>query len=151
MSMAVIGVTKFERFFRVAAGLDVDKADLKRLDEFVNKKLYDLLVRGEAAAKANGRDIIQPHDLPITKGLQESINNFKDIDEEIELQPILDELTKRPPLDLDYSTETEARLTGIVGGLGVALARSFKIMEPDLKNPMTEHWDRACRIFDLLL
>jgi hypothetical protein len=41
MSMAVIGVTKFERFFRVAAGLDVDKADLKRLDEFVNKKLYD--------------------------------------------------------------------------------------------------------------
>jgi Domain of unknown function (DUF1931) len=149
--MAVMGVVKFERFFRVAAGLDVDKADIKRFDEFVNKKLHDLLVRGEAVAKANGRDIIQPHDLPITKGLQESINNFKSIDEEIELQPILDELAMRPPLDLDYSAETEAQFPGIVGGLGVALARSFKIIEPDLKNPMTEHWERSYRIFDLLL
>jgi hypothetical protein len=149
--MAVMGVVKFERFFRVAAGLDVDKADLKRFNEFVNKKLYDLLVRGEAVAKANGRDIIQPHDLPITKGLQESINDFKGIDEEIELQPILDELTRRPPLDLDYAVETEARFAGIVGGIGVALARSFEIIEPDLKNPMTEHWERSYRIFDLLL
>jgi hypothetical protein len=151
MSMPVIGVAKFERFFRVVAGLDVDKADLKHLDEFINKKLYDLLIRGEAAAKANGRDIIQPQDLPITKGLQESINSFKDINEEIELQHILVELTRRPPLDLGYSTETEARFVDIVGGLGVALARSLKFMEPNLKNPMTEHWDRASRIFDLLL
>jgi hypothetical protein len=36
--MAVMGVVKFERFFRVAAGLDVDKADIKRFDEFGNKK-----------------------------------------------------------------------------------------------------------------
>lgn len=149
--MAVMGVVKFERFFRVAAGLDVDKADIKRFDEFANAKLYDLLVRGEATAKANGRDIIQPHDLPITKGLQESINSFEGIDEEIELQPILDELTRRPPLDLDYGVETEARFPGIVGGLGLALARSFKIIDPDLKNPMTEHWERCYRIFDLLL
>ncbi len=28
--MPVMGVTKFERFFREAAGLDVDKDDLKR-------------------------------------------------------------------------------------------------------------------------
>jgi hypothetical protein len=149
--MAVMSVVKFERFFRVVAGLDVDKADLKRFNEFVNKKLHDLLIRGEAAANANGRDIIQPHDLPITKGLQESINDFKGFDEEIELKPILDELTMRPPLDLDYSVESEARFPSIVGGIGVALARSFKIIEPDLKNPMTEHWERSYRIFDLLL
>jgi hypothetical protein len=149
--MAVMGIVKFERFFRLAAGLDVDKDDLKRFNEFFNKKLHDLLIRGEAAANANGRDIIQPNDLPITKGLQESINNFKRIDEEVSLHPILDELTMRPPLDLDYSVETEARFPDIVGGLGVALAHSFKIIEPDLKNPMTEHWERSYRIFDLLL
>jgi hypothetical protein len=95
--------------------------------------------------------MIQPHDLPITKGLQESIQKFKGIDEDLELKPILDELTARPPLDLGYSAETEARLPDIVGGLGVALAHSFKIIEPDLKNPMTEHWERSFRIFDLLL
>ena len=147
----VMGVAKFERFFRTAAGLDVDKQDLKRFSEFVNHKLYDLLIRGVAAAEANGRDIIAPFDLPITKGLQESIHVFKKIDEIIELEPILDHLTARPPLDLAYSDETEARLPDIVGGLSVALARAFKIIDPNLKNPATEHWRRSFQIFDLML
>jgi hypothetical protein len=147
----VMGVAKFERFFRTASGLDVDKQDLKRFSDFVNHKVYDLLIRGVAAAKANGRDIIAPFDLPITKGLQESIHAFKTIDEIIELEPILDHLTARPPLDLAYSDETEARLPDIVGGLGVALARAFKIIDPNLKNPATEHWRRSFQIFDLML
>jgi Domain of unknown function (DUF1931) len=45
-------------------------ADLKRFGDFANHKVYDLLIRGVAAAKANGRHIIAPLDLPITKGLQ---------------------------------------------------------------------------------
>ena len=88
-----MGVARFERFFRTAARLDVDKQDLKRYSEFINHKIYDLLLRAEAAARANGRDIIEPFDLPITKGLQESIHAFREIDEKIELQPILDYLT----------------------------------------------------------
>ena len=150
-STHVMGVAKFERFFRVAAGLDVDKQDLKRYSDFINRKLYDLLLRGEAAAKANGRDIIEPFDLPITKGLQESMYAFRDIDEEIELRPILDRLTHQPPLDLAYGAETEARLPQVAGGLSVALARTFKIIDPNLKNPRTEHWERSFQIFDLLL
>src|SRR5947209_4659678 len=73
----VMGVARFERFFRAAGALNVDKEDLKRYIDFVNRKVYDLLIRGEAAAKANGRDIIQPLDLPITKGLQETIHDFR--------------------------------------------------------------------------
>ena len=79
--MEVMAIAKFERFFRLAAGLDVDKSDLKRYSDFVNDKLYDLLLRAQAAAKANGRDVIEPHDLPITKGLQERIHEFRRIDE----------------------------------------------------------------------
>jgi hypothetical protein len=90
---------KFERFFR-AAGLDVDKSDLKRYSDFVNGKIYELLLRGQAAAKANGRVIIEPFDPPITKGLQKSIHEFRNIDEQIELKPILDHLAALPPLDL---------------------------------------------------
>jgi len=63
--MPVMGVAKFERFFRLAAGLDVDKSDLKRYNEFVNHKLYDLILM----ARANARDVIEPYDLPITKGV----------------------------------------------------------------------------------
>jgi hypothetical protein len=147
----VMGVARFERFFRLAAGLDVDKQDLKRYSDFVNHRIYDLLLRGVAVAKANGRDIIEPFDLPITKGLQECIHAYREIDEEIELQPILDRLAARPPLELAYSDETEARLPAIAGGLSVALARSFKVIDPHQKHPHGEQWDRAVQLFDIVL
>ena len=79
--MEVMAIAKFERFFRLVASLDVDKSDLKRYRTFVNDKIYDLLLRAQAAAKANGCDVIEPHDLPITKGLQERIHEFRRIDE----------------------------------------------------------------------
>jgi Domain of unknown function (DUF1931) len=147
----VMSINKFERFFRIAAGLDVDKKDLKRYSDFVNQKTYDLLIRGKAAATENGRDIIQPADLPITKGLQESIHEFRKIDEEIDLKSILEYIGSLPPLNVTYSYETEERLPRVVGGLSVALARTFTIIDPDLKNPQTKHWERVFRIFDLLL
>ena len=150
-SLHIVGVTQFERFFRTAAGLDVDKADLKRYSDFLNRKIYDLLIRGEAAAKANRRDVIEPFDLPITKGLQESMHEFRKLNEQIELQPIFDHLMARPPLDLAYGVATEARLPEVAGGLSLALARTFKIIDPDLKKPQSEHWERSFRIFDLLL
>ena len=150
-SVHVVGVTQFERFFRAAAGLDVDKSDLKRYSDFVNHKIHDLLLRGQAAAKANGRDIIQPFDLPITKGLQESMHAFRKLEEAIALQPILNSIMARPPLDLAWADETEARLPEVAGGLSLALAQTFKIIDPALKNPQSEHWERSFRIFDLLL
>jgi hypothetical protein len=149
--LTVKGIPKLERLFRLAAQLDVDKSDLQRYADFVNQKINDLLLRGGAAAKANGRDIIQPYDLPITKGLQECVHEFKRINAEIDLQSVLDYLAARPPLDLAYSDETEAELPRIFGGVSVGLAKTFKIIEPDLKNPQTKHWEQAMGIFNLLL
>ncbi|MCP2347572.1 DUF1931 family protein [Nonomuraea roseoviolacea] len=149
--MPVIAVSRFEHFFRAAAGLDVDKSDLKRYSDFVNRKLYDMLVVAEAAAKSNRRDVIQPWDLPITKGLQESMHDFRDLDEELDLASILAELAALPPLDLTLSEETEARLPAVSGGLSVALARAIRVMEPARKNPASEEWTRTIRVFDLLL
>jgi len=147
----VQGTHQIERFFRVAASLDIDKADLKRYYDFVDQKVDDLLLVSQATASANGRDIVQPWDLPITKGLQESIHAFEELDVDIGLERILDETTPVPPLDRALSVETEQRLPSIVGGLSVALARTFKIIDPKLKNPETEHWMRAFEIFDQLL
>ena len=142
---------KLERFFRGAAGLDVDKSDLKRYRDFVNEKIYDLLLRAQATAKANARSVIEPFDLPLTKGLQERIHEFEKIDLEIELKPILDHLAARPPLDLPYSEETEAEFPDIAGGLSVALARVFKCVDPLANKPHSEQWERCRRVFDLLL
>lgn len=149
--MKIMGISQFERFFREAASLDVDKSDLKRLSDFINEKLYDLLLIGVSKAQANGRDIIEVHDLPITKGLQERIHEFKTMNQALELKPILDRLAGLPSLELDYSDEVEGHLPEIVGGLTLALAKTFKILDPALKNPQAQHWDQTTEIFNLLL
>jgi len=146
-----MAVSQFERLFRRAAGLDVDKMDLRRYSDFVNRTLYDLLVVGEQAARLNGRKAIDPLYLPITKGLRGCIEAFRELDEVVELDPILDQLAARPPLGLPYSEQMEAEFPVIVGGLSVALARSFKVIDPALKNPSTERWQRSYQIFELLL
>jgi hypothetical protein len=149
--MPVFGVARFERFFRLAAELDVDKDDLKRFSDFVEHKLYDLLLMGQATASANLRDLVEPYDLPITKGFQENIHKIRKMDDDIELKPILDRLATYPPLDRMPSEETEARLPEIVGGLGLALAKIIKTVDPEVKNPQSRHWERAMRIFDELM
>jgi hypothetical protein len=149
--MPLIAISRFEHFFRAAAGLDVDKSDLRRYSDFVNQKIYDMLVVAEAAAKSNERDIIEFWDLPITKGLQESMHRFRDLNEELDLASILAELRALPPLDLSLSEETESRLSAVAGGLSMALAKTFTIVYPTLKNPATEHWELVTRLFDLLL
>ena len=81
-------MAKFERFFRSAASV-VDKADLKRYSDFVHRKTYDLLLMAQAKAKANARDVIEPFDLPITKGFQENLDALRRLDDRVELEPIL--------------------------------------------------------------
>jgi hypothetical protein len=151
MAMGVMGIPKFERFFRAAAGIDVDKDDLKRFDGFVFQQVYDLLIRAQASARANLRDVIEPWDVPITAGLQERIHEFEKLDHEIELKPFLADLAARPQLDVTIGDETMDRLPSVAGGLSVALARSFKIIDPKVVNPSSEHWERTFRIFELLM
>lgn len=149
--MPVMGFTKFERFFRTAGSVDVDRDDIKRYLDFVNDAIYDLLLIGQATSKANARDIIEPWDLPITKGLQESIHAFQGIDEEIELQPVLDQLAARPPLTAELSEDTQARLPLVFGGISVALARIFNIIDADLKAVHSLEWERAFSLFRMLI
>jgi hypothetical protein len=149
--MPVMGVVKFEHFFRAAAGLHVDRNDLKRFDDFVQRVVEDMVLIAQERAHASGRDVIEVADLPVTRGLRESIRAFQRLEEAPELMPVLERLAPHPPLDLALGVETEERLPLIVGGLGVALARTFRIVEPHKRNPATAEWERAFRIFDLLL
>jgi hypothetical protein len=149
--MAVVGFTKFERLFRVAGSVDVDRDDVQRYLDFVNDALYDMLIMAQATAKANVRDVIDPRDLPLTKGLQESMHAFEHIDEEIGIEPILEELAARPPLDVTLDEDTQARLPLIFGGITVALARTFKLIGAELKAVHTEEWERTFNLFRLLI
>ena len=149
--MPVMGFTKFERLFRAAAEVRVDRDDIKSYLDFVEDVIYDLLITAQATAKANSRDIIAPWDLPVTKGLQECVHEFERLEEEIELRPLLDTLAARPPLDLALSTEAEARLPLLYGGISVALAKTFKIVDAEMKAVHRREWERAFALFRLLI
>jgi Domain of unknown function (DUF1931) len=66
--MPAMGFTKFERFFRTAGEVSVDRDDVRGYLDFVNDAIYDMLLLAQATAKANVRDVILPWDLPITAG-----------------------------------------------------------------------------------
>ena len=148
--MPVMGFTKFERFFRAAAEVRVDRDDIKRYLDFVNDVLYDMLLAGQATAKANARDIIEPRDLPVSAGLQQCLHQFERIDEDIELRPILDDLAARPPL-LELSEASQARLPLLFGAVSVALARVFRIVDAEVSAVHTAEWEHAFRILRVLV
>ena len=145
------GIPEVQRFFRAAGDVDVDKDDVKRYREFVDEKVDDLAIAGRDAARWNGRDVIAPQDLPITKGLQEQMRVFGRLEEAGELRRLLRDSLRRPPGDVTFGEETEDVLVEVFGGISLALARSFRIVDPQVRNPSTEHWERVFTLFELLL
>ena len=67
------------------------------------------------------------------------------------LKRILEESVPEPPSDLPYSDELEARLPTIAGGLRLAVARTFTIIDPQTKHPAKKEWKGGFQIFDLLM
>jgi hypothetical protein len=83
--------------------------------------------------------------------LQECVREFDKLDEQIDLAPVVSDLAALPPLEVGVSETAASWLPRIAGGLSVALARTFTIIDPELKNPRSTHWKAAFRVFDLLL
>ena len=99
----------------------------------------------------NGRDVIMESDLPITKGLQESIILFKKLESELELKDILDYLTTVPPLKYPLSADLEAKLPEVTGALLYVLAKIIKIVDGNDRAVDHESINRAKEILDLTL
>jgi len=149
--MAVVGVKKLEALFRDAASLDIKKGHAKDITDIVEAKLLDLLIAAERNANMNGRDVIMESDLPITKGLQESIILFKKLESELELKDILDYLTTVPPLKYPLSADLEAKLPEVTGALLYVLAKIIKIVDGNDRAVDHESINKAKEILDLTL
>jgi hypothetical protein len=147
----VEGYHRLKAFLRRSAGLDIDKSDMERLTELIDRKLNDLLVIGVRNASYNNRDIIMEPDLPLTKGILEHMKDFRRYEESFHLKPILDHLAAYPPLERPLSIDVEAMLPEIVGTLAMLAGRAMKIINPEVKNPGSDVWDRVFRLMELLL
>ncbi|HEY2192968.1 MAG TPA: DUF1931 family protein [Actinomycetospora sp.] len=141
------GVPVFQRFFRSVGHIKVDRNDVKRFRDFVDEMIDDVAITGRNAATWNGRDVIAPQDLPITRGVQERMREFDKLEEAGEIRALLAQTVRRPPADVTFSEETEDALVELFGGLATALARTFRAVDPEVVNPGTEHWERVTDIF----
>lgn len=144
------GISVFERFFRTVASIDIDKNDVRRFQGFVDELIDDIAISGRNAAKMNGRDVIAAQDLPITKGLQERMREFDKLEEAEEIRALLREAVRQPPGDIAFAEDAEQLLPEVFGGLAVALARSFGLLDATVSNPSSEHWDRSFTMFRLI-
>lgn len=144
------GVPVFERFFRSVASIKIDKNDVRRFRDFVDEQIDDIAIAGRDSAKWNGRDVIVLQDLPITKGVQERMREFDKLDEAEEIRDLLRQVLRRPPADVTFDDDTEQALPELFGGLSIALARSFRVINPTLENPSSRHWDQAFALFRLM-
>jgi len=146
----VVGFKKLEAVFRKAAGIDLDKSKADRITDIVEKKFHDLLLVAVEKAGYNGRDVIMEPDLPITKGFEESLRQFKELEEVVDLQDVLAFLEKIPPLKYPISAELEAKLPEYIGALMLIIAKVLKELGAGRK-PSSEDIDRCERILDLTL
>ena len=149
--MAVVGFTKLEALFRKAASLDIHKGHAKDITDIVEKKLHDFLLAAERNANINGRDVIWESDLPITKGLQESIIEFKKLDEELNIDDVLEFLSSIPPLKYPLATDVEHRILEITGALLIILAKVMKEIDTESRAVSHDLIERSSKILDLTL
>jgi hypothetical protein len=145
------GIATFERFFRSVASIKIAKNDVRRFREFVDEQIDDIAIAGRNSAKWNGRDVVVAQDLPITKGVQERMREFDKLEEAEEIRELLRQAVRLPPGDVTFAEDTERLLPELFGGLSIALARSFRVVDPKVANPSTEHWDRVFTLFRLVL
>jgi len=134
--------------FRAAARFDVNKEYLKRYyADFSNRKIRDLLISGEAVART--RMVVTSSSLLIfrsPKVMQEKHRQVQGSRRNRRKEANPESSFARPPIDLDLSEKTEAELYVVASG--IALARTFKMIDPHLNNPQARHWERSFRIFD---
>jgi hypothetical protein len=146
----VVGFKKLEAVFRKAAGIDLDKSKADRITDIVEKKFNDMLIVAVEKAGYNGRDIIMEPDMPVTKGFEESMRQFRELEEVVDLQDVLKFLEQIPPLKYPISAELEEKLPEYIGALMLIIAKVLKEIGAGRK-PSSEDIDRTERILDLTL
>lgn len=150
--MAVVfGANRLENLVRRVADVEMDKSDLERLSSFASDKLDDLRIVGVRHAGYNNRDLMMEPDLPITKGLQESMQKFELYQELLDVEPILEQLATYPLLDREPSQEVIDLLPTLLGTLMMVTAQLMTVVDPGVRNPTTETWERVTETMDLLI
>lgn len=151
----MVGFTRLQALYRRFTGLDLDKAKAEYVIEVAEKKLSDLFEVAAERARWEGRDTVKWRDLPITKGLRETMERYERererlSDPRLDLSPILEFL--RVPLGgLELDEEVREKLPALAATVLLLIGYIVKHVDPGARKPSKEDLERAKRILDLTL
>jgi Domain of unknown function (DUF1931) len=98
----------------------------------------------------HGRDVIQPFDLPITKGLEESIQAFQQLDD-YRAQANSRSAHGASPAQLRSRPRNRSETSSNRRRIECRARARIQDHRALTEESLTEHWQRAFKIFDLLL
>lgn len=122
-------------------------------DDIVEKKLADLFEVAYENAKAENSSTIKMRHIPITKGFRNSMNLFRAVikEENVEIEPIRKYVLKKIPSDIPLEEEVVNELPIIAGTLFVLVGRVIKALHPEIRNVYPEHIEEAEKVLNYTL
>jgi len=145
----MVGYKKLQILFRRGVGLDIDKSKAERIIEHTERVLRDLFDIAMEKAERRKSEFVELDDIPLTKGIKEYMKKFHEIEEEIDIEPILAflKLGKWVPL----SEDVLEILPDLVGTLLLLSGRVIKTISEDTRKPTAEEVEKALSAIDLIL
>lgn len=151
----VVGLSRLEALYKTFTGLDLDKSKAQMILDTASKKLQDLFIVAQEKAYARGSDTVEIIDLPITRGLRSTIEEYRRErerlgDPRLDLDPILDYLTQGIP-GIIIGESVRQELQDLTAAILLLTGRVIKTIDPAARKPSKDDIRRAQRILDLTL
>ena len=153
-------------FIAGGTGLDLDQDQVTQIARMAERKLSDLFEMAEETAAANGRGLILRHDLPLTKGLLQTLEDVTVLSKDIEFEPIYLFLRTSTGLRAGVDDMVLADLPRLFAALLILSGRIIAVLEPTTMLPQERFelltrsadsrptaWEieRAAQVLDLTL
>ncbi len=153
MAEMIIPYPQLQKILERTCELAVIKPRAEEMMDIVEKKLTDLFEVAYENAKAERSSTIKMRHIPITKGFKNSLNLFRAVieDENVQIEPIRKFLLKKIPSDIPLEEDVVNELPIIAGTLFVLIGRVIKALHPEIRNVYPEHIEEAKKVLDYTL
>ena len=151
----IVGYTRLQALYKTFTGLDLDKSKAEQIIEIASKKLVDLFLAGQKKAYAMGSDVVEWIHLPLTLGLERTIEEYrrqreKLNDPRLDLEPIVNYLEGAIG-GLVIGETARENLQDLAATVLLLIGYVIKQVDPAAKKPGKDDVERARRILDLTL
>ncbi len=151
----IVGLTRLEALYRTFVGLDLDKGRAQRILDIATKKLEDLFIEGQQRAWARGSDVVEWSDLPITRGLRQTIEHYRRErerlnDPRLDLTPIVEHLEQEIS-GLVIGESVKESLQDLAATILLLIGYVIKRVDPKARKPSAEDIERTRQILDLTI